>query len=109
MSIKQPRISSINRVKLTMFFSSMAATISQRTLDDLRKLSSDYLQCPVAESTIKETLKAMELRYKPLVSSQTRAPRGTLQRDTLRAVCTWIAQFDQALPESSPIRRFIKQ
>jgi hypothetical protein len=64
---KQTRLSSTNRVKLTLFFNTMAADIANHTIESLHKLAKAELQCEVAESSIYEILKVMGVQCLSLI------------------------------------------
>ena len=108
MASQKLRIDAAMRTKLVMLFSAIQADVPNKTIDELHKLATDFATPrPIAKSTVQAILKDMGLAYKPYKNLPLQESR-TLQRDTLRAVCAWIVQFDNSLPADALIRRFIK-
>ena len=108
MSAQTNRITGATRTKLTMLFSAIQAEVPNKTLDELHKLASEFIApTPIAKTTVRVIITDMGLSYKPSRAPNTQK-HGTLQRDTLRAVCAWIANFDATLPADALIRKFIK-
>ena len=108
MSNQKTRITATTRTKLIMLFAAIQADVPNKTIEELHKLACDLVTpTPVAKSTVQAILKHMGLVYKAY-KTPSGVRHGTLQRDTLRAVCAWIVKLDNTVPEDSLIYRFTK-
>lgn len=110
MSKIQNRLIAKERTQVTMLLASMTDEVGTKTFQELYVIVCDRLGRNIAEASLKGLLKDMGLTYKTITSTRKQAagPRGTLQRDTLRAVCAWVLSQEPTLPENSLIRRFTK-